>query len=665
MTSCPQDESVDDFVTGRLPPARRREVEVHVDSCASCRQLVARLMRSSPSSPHPDAGVAPTAPPGPRLAIDEGVKVDRYIILGSVGAGGMGTVYAAYDRALDRKIALKFLARARSDQTALEQMLAEASAMAKLTHPNVVTVHDVGAYEGKPYLAMEFVEGTTLDVWRRQQPRTMRDIARVMAQVARGLAAAHAAGIVHRDVKPQNVLVAGPRVLVTDFGLSVREQSDTLGKTLGTIAGTPAYMAPEQFRGDRVDARTDVFGFCATLFDLIHGCPPFGGTAAEEVRERQSSGRTPLPPAGSKAAPWLHRLALRGLAVDPKDRPSSMDALADELLADPAAARRRRAIIALAVGAAAAAFVVGWRLNASPELRCRAGSQAMDATWSDGLRGQLRQHYLATGASSSWPAVEGRFDDYSQRWRAMYGETCAATYGERRQSEAVLDLRMDCLYEQRATVSATARSLLTANLAQLTKSTTARLPVVAECEAAGRGGVKPLPPEPQVRDRIRGIEDRLGQADAKVTLGDLDAAGRLLQQALEDARKIGYEPLLSRALHRTATVETLKGRGGGPGAGDRAVALLLEAIAAAEMGRDDLRRSNAMNYLVASNVFRDRHAEAEAWVPLANALLTRMGDPPRSGPPWTSAWDGCGSSPASATRPRPPSIGRWPCGGRC
>ncbi len=638
MEPCPAAETVDDFVAGRLPPDHRRQLEVHLDACATCQQLVARLMRSTyePSAPRPDRA-AVTVPVRDPLAIGEGVKVGRYIVLGSVGAGGMGTVYAAYDRALDRKIALKFLARARSDEAALAQMLAEASAMARLSHPNVVTVHDVGAYEGKPYLAMEFVEGTTLEGWRRQQPRSMREIARVMAAVARGLGAAHAAGIIHRDVKPQNVLVAGSRVLVTDFGLSVRDQGASSG---GVIAGTPAYMAPEQFRGDAVDARTDVFGLCATLYEMIHGCPPFGSTTPEEVRERLSTGRPPTPPPGSRASPRLHRLALRGLAPDPNDRPASMDALADELLADPAVSWRRGGIAVLAAGAAAAAFWVGGYLKANPERQCRAGAEAMTATFNPDLRQKLRARYLDAGAGGSWSRVERRFEDYVSSWRAMHDQTCAATYGERRQSETILDLRMDCLYGQRSTIAAMAQSLLTATPTQLIKSTTARLPIVAECEALGRAGTKPLPPDPQARAGIRSVEDRLGQADAQIALGDLEAAGRFNQQAVTGARQVGYEPLLARALRQSAAIDMRLGRGGAHQSGERAVATLMEAMAAADAGRDDLRRADVVNDLVADNVFSDRYPDAERWAGPASALLTRIGDPPaqRSGLEHSLGW---------------------------
>ena len=621
--ACPHTQTVADFVAGRLDPRNRREMEAHVDACESCHQVVARILSGMPEPQSGvDQAVSITVEPVnvPDAAVSEGNKIGRYIVLGRVGAGGMGTVYAAYDTALDRKIALKFLSHTRSTETAQAQVLAEASAMAKLAHPNVVTVHDVGVFEGRPYLAMEFVDGTTLSAWRRQQPRRTGEITRVMAGAARGLAALHAAGIVHRDVKPLNILVSGARVLVTDFGLSVRDQGP---ETPGVIAGTPAYMAPEQLRGERVDARADVFGFCATLYEMLHGVAPFtGGSLARAV-----SVEVPGPPPGSKVPARLHRLAARGLAPDPADRPSDLNAIADELLKDPGAARRRAVIAAAAVAFGVAAFWGGGYLRASPERRCRAGAEVMATTWNDGRRAELRQRYQSAGLAASWPIVERRFDDYDRGWRAMHGETCAATFSARQQSEVVLDLRMDCLNSQRATVGALAAALATAKPAQLEKAVSLRVPAVHECDAAGRGATRPLPADPGARAEITRVEGILAEAEARRLLSEFDLAEQANKRALEAARKVGYEPLLARALQQVAAVETWRGNASGP-AGDRAAALLGEVLALAEASRDDTRRAAAMSDLVMVNIFRDRYADAEVWAGVASAVLAKAGDPP-------------------------------------
>jgi eukaryotic-like serine/threonine-protein kinase len=627
MTECPHTQTVADFVAGKLDAGRRGEMEAHVDGCRICDGVVARMM-SGMTEPLPEGAdpAGPTSPQGLRDTdpLGEGRKVGRYILIGRIGAGGMGTVHAAYDTALDRKIALKFLSRARPDLTELAQVQAEASAMARFSHPNVVTVHDVGVFEGKAYLAMEFVEGTTLSAWRTEQPRSTREICRVLAGAARGLAALHAEGIIHRDVKPHNILVSGARVLVTDFGLSVRAEGSGSG---GLIAGTPAYMAPEQFRGEAVDARTDVFGFCATLFEMIHGVPPFAEATPAQVKARVEAGRLPVAPAGSRAPARLHRLALRGLAADQALRPSDLNAIAEELLADPTALPRRAGIGVAAVAAAVAAFWGGGYLKANPERRCRAGAEAMASSWNDARRAQLRGQYQAAGLAGAWPLLERRVQDYAGRWRAMHGETCTATYGERRQSEAVLDLRMDCLQAQRATVDALVRTLATATRAQLDKAGSARLPVVDECEAAGRAGTKPLPADPRVRAEIARIESVLGQSEAQRFMGEFDRAAQSNKPALEAARKLGYEPLIARALNQAGAIEMWRGAASGP-TGERAAELMGEAVAQAEVGRDDLRRVYAMADLVTINTFRDRFPEAELWVSLASALLTKIGNPP-------------------------------------
>jgi tetratricopeptide (TPR) repeat protein/predicted Ser/Thr protein kinase len=626
MEKCPDPQTIADFVGGRLEPSRRREVEAHIDACRDCNRAVVRLLSAITSSSSGPGGGGPAAatllPGASSVDLAEGTKLGRYILIRRLGSGGMGAVHAAYDTTLDRKVALKFLTRVRSDQNELAQIQAEGTVMARLTHPNVVTVHDVGVVEGRAYLAMEFVDGVNLSVWRAQQPRTMKEITRVMAGAARGLAALHAAGIVHRDVKPHNILVSGARVLVTDFGISIKQDAET---TAG-IAGTPAYMAPEQFRGEKVDVRTDVFGFCATLYEMIHGVPAFVETTPEALKTRLAR-PAPPPPPGSRAPARLHRLAARGLAVYPSDRPSDLNAFADELLADPGARRRRVGIGVAAVAAGVAAFWGGGYLKANPERQCRAGSAVMAGTWNEGRRQEIRRRFEAAGQTGSWRPLEQRLDDFAARWRAMHGETCTATYGQRRQSEVVLDLRMDCLHGQRATVDALVRSLPAATPPQLAKAGSGRLPVVAECEAAGRAGTKPLPEDPRARAEIKRIEDVLAQSEVQRFYGDLDKAVKASGPALEAARKLGYEPLTARALNQAGAIEMWRGAASGP-SGERGVALLAEAVALAEVGRDDLRRTYAMSDLIMLNAFRDRYQEADIWAGLASALLTKLGEPP-------------------------------------
>ncbi|HEY7375739.1 MAG TPA: serine/threonine-protein kinase, partial [Polyangia bacterium] len=241
--------------------------------------------------------------PSEPALLDPGARIGRYLIIERVGAGAMGVVYGAYDPELDRKIAVKLLkgGDAGPEDAARARLLREAKAMARLAHPNVIAVYDVGIFDGQIFLAMEFLSAGTLRSWLADRPRGWREVLDVFVAAGRGLAAAHAAGLVHRDFKPDNVLLdkeGRPRVV--DFGLArdaagapaddhggethARAAAETTSGThLGTltrkgaIMGTPAYMAPEQITGEATDARTDQFSFCVTLWEALHGERPFFG----------------------------------------------------------------------------------------------------------------------------------------------------------------------------------------------------------------------------------------------------------------------------------------------------------------------------------------------------------------------------------------------------
>ncbi len=318
-------------------------------------------------------------------------RIGRYAVLSKLGEGGMGAVYSAYDEELDRRVAIKLVRESvTGDTIGHSRMQREAQALARLSHPNVVQVHDVGNHNSQVFIAMEFVRGMTLSDWEaRIDPSTPDAIRRLLdmyIQAGRGLAAAHQSELVHRDFKPDNVLVGDDgRARVLDFGLAATanhhhdaQQSvairmaptDLLSSELtrtGSVMGTPNYMAPEQFLARPSDARTDQFSFCVALYGALHGESPFDGNTFA-TRQAAVVGGVPRPPPPDTRVPaWLRAILLRGLQRRPEDRHPSMDALLAALSHDPEAARRRRlrvAALALALLTAGALVLygalVGW-----------------------------------------------------------------------------------------------------------------------------------------------------------------------------------------------------------------------------------------------------------------------------------------------------------------
>ncbi|MEM7152977.1 MAG: protein kinase [Myxococcota bacterium] len=317
-----------------------------------------------------------------------GATIGRYVLLSQVGAGAMGMVFAAYDPQLDRKVALKLLRpRGGSLSRSQKRLHREAQALAKLDHPNVVSVHDVGVHEEQVFVAMEFVGGRNLAEWMESVPESAavvspdvlvgedgaprvwpwREVLEVFTRAGEGLAAAHEAGLVHRDFKPENVMLSEDgRVRVMDFGLVRVEDGETteavdpdasatsLTQT-GSMMGTPAYMALEQFGAEPVDARSDQFAFCVALYEALYGERPFQGETVGELVNALDNGVVRGAPPGIPVPAWVRAVIVQGLAKEPGERFESMQHLLDALAADPVARRRRL----LARFAVAAAFVGG------------------------------------------------------------------------------------------------------------------------------------------------------------------------------------------------------------------------------------------------------------------------------------------------------------------
>jgi predicted Ser/Thr protein kinase len=383
---CLDANTVQDLMAGALETDARRAVLGHLDTCEDCRELVSAMGRGAAVDPLeatalPDrlgetVDSVPLAALGGQAPLPgrQGQVIGRYELLARLGAGAMGVVWRAHDPKLNRAVAVKLLRL--PDEALTERLVREARSMAQVSHPNVVTVFEVGDASGQSFIAMELVEGKSLRAWQAALKRTVAEIVEHYLAAARGLAAAHARGIVHRDFKPDNVLVgADGRVRVTDFGLAAAKPGETARPqaiadvnltTSGSVLGTPAYMAPEQFIGGNVDPRTDQFNFCVALYEALYGERPFAGATFEELADSVMEGRIKPPPASSNVSRALRDLVLRGLSVAPGDRYPTMDALIVELGRDRARPWRRTAI-----SAAALAAVLGVALGADLEIRQR------------------------------------------------------------------------------------------------------------------------------------------------------------------------------------------------------------------------------------------------------------------------------------------------------
>ncbi|HEX4406216.1 MAG TPA: serine/threonine-protein kinase, partial [Polyangia bacterium] len=395
--ACPSEDVVLAFVEGRLGQDGRASVVTHLDGCVSCQDVVASVAPDLLSRAQSPA----ESPLARDSALSRGATIGRYVVLALVGRGGMGEVYAAYDPELDRKIALKILHGGGEDEAGRARMLREAKAIARLSHPNVVVVHDAGTIAERVFIAMEFVEGRTLAAWLKEKPRHWREVRDVFLVAGQGLAAAHAAGLVHRDFKPQNVMVGQDgKVRVMDFGLALastdsagagdprqldvseppRGTSVALTRT-GTLMGTPAYMAPEQFLAEAADARTDQFSYCVALHEALYGERPFAGSSLTEIAFAVSRGVLVEPAQRNRAPVWLRRLVARGLQPEPARRWATMNELLAVLARDPARTRRRWLAAAGVLMLLVAALVVQHLMARSQVALCRGAPAELATAW--------------------------------------------------------------------------------------------------------------------------------------------------------------------------------------------------------------------------------------------------------------------------------------------
>ena len=381
----------------------------------------------------------------------------RYLVIDILGRGGMGEVFAAFDPELDRKIALK---RVRIEPRTLDdrrtRLLREAQAMAKIRHPNVLAVFDVGEIDDEVFIAMELVDGETLRAWM-QREHELPAIVDAFVQAARGLEAAHALGLVHRDFKPDNAMVDRTgRVQVLDFGLVASTQpttmlgsADAADSRTHSFVGTPAYMSPEQYAGDRTDARSDQFALCVALFEAIHGTRPFTGDTIGALASSVTSGIVTEPTKHRAVPRWLDRAMRRGLAVDAAARWPSVTELREALERGLATTRRGRKRWLAAAGIGVLGSFAAIRF--APDHSCDDATRPVDDLWNDEVRSAIGSAFAAAPGplgAATWQSIATRLDARADAWRDGYAEVCAAARDGAPLEVERADRRRVCLHEQ-------------------------------------------------------------------------------------------------------------------------------------------------------------------------------------------------------------------------
>jgi tetratricopeptide (TPR) repeat protein/predicted Ser/Thr protein kinase len=514
------------------------------------------------------------------------VKIGRYTILDRLGEGGMGVVYTAYDDKLDRKIAVKVMRSEseREDSVGKARLLREAQAMARLAHPNIVTVHEVGEVDRQVFVAMEFIRGQSLDRWLAD-PHPWREVLDVFVQAGRGLEAAHRAGLVHRDFKPQNVLVGRDGAIkVLDFGLARSvgpgevEAGEALAPTAstaiklldanltrtGALMGTPAYMAPEQHQGLPADARSDQFAFAVALFEGLYGQHPFDCSSLATLVVDVVSGKIHEPRTANKVPTWLRRAVQRGMLVEPERRYASMTDMLAELGRDPAAKRRRLfASTALAGFVGAASFGAATLSSSAPNV-CAGAEAELAGVWDADRKAAVEHALLATNvpyAAETWQRVAPQLDAYAHDWAAMRTEACE-THRQGTHSDRLYDLRTTCLDLRRASLDALAEALTGADATTVEKAATAaaNLPRLASCADTRALGQAVAPPDdPRVAARVLVLREALSRVQTFDDAGKYRRGLELVAPLRGEAEKLGYKPLLAEAELREGSLEMALG----------------------------------------------------------------------------------------------------------
>ena len=521
----------------------------------------------TPSDATPSRGHAAPTTDGERrepVAASEPIAVDRYVIVRPLGEGGMGVVYEARDPELDRPVALKLLHPLRGGLRASRRLLREAQLLARLSHPNVVQIHDAGEIGTHVFLVMELVVGRTLRQWLATKP-PVADVLQRFIEAGRGLAAAHAAGIIHRDFKPDNVLVGDDgRIRVADFGLANfdRHGAQTTALSLasvprastltatGAVMGTPLFMAPEQHLGAEIGPAADQFAFCVALHDALFGQAPFGGGRTDDVAAAVIAGRYREPDRVPASLRWLHHIVRRGLQLEPRARFPDMLALLDALARDPARRRRRWLTAIAGAGLVAAGTWAATRSVATAP--CSDGAEAIASIWNADARSGLA---AGADAREAGDRLASHLDGYAQRWRTAQLEACTA-HRDGAMSSAMFDRASACMERRRDALS-TLLELAAAPDGGLEHAVTAalRLPDPSRCHDPTAVELSVgTRTDPDAARTIDALRDRLARAKVRHDGGAVDGATKELAAIEREAQGLADPGLVAEVALVTAVL---------------------------------------------------------------------------------------------------------------
>jgi tetratricopeptide (TPR) repeat protein/predicted Ser/Thr protein kinase len=589
-------------------------------------------------------------------ALVRGDEVGRYIVLAKIGRGGMGIVYSAYDPELDRRVALKVLAKTGEDKGRV-RMLREAQAIARISHPNVIPVHDVGHVDGRVFIAMEFIEGHTLTQWLESQRRDWTAVLDVYLRAGEGLAAAHAQGLVHRDFKPDNVMIGDDgRVRVLDFGLARTDDRDLddhggaieAGRTgpvaipegiepsmtplesnltvAGTVLGTPAYMAPEQHLGEATDPRTDEFAFCVALYEGLYGQRPYAGNNAAAIAFQVLEGEVRSAPPETRVPTWVRKILLRGLSRDIESRYPTISQLLEALREDPTGRRRRSRVWLAGFGVAAVAGVAAAQVAApAPPEPCARVTSEVDGVWSSVAKARLRAAFSEVEAAEAKEAEREVFaglSDYANTVSTTRRRACEQTYVHRAQSDTTYDLQIECLDRATHALDAAVGVIAESDANTIIESprVISALPDVNRCDDldALRSLLEP-PTGPEAEAQVAVVRDELARGMLIAAAGRHAEALEVLDGALANAKATAYEPVVVEARRRHARLVAMNGKF------SESVDEYLDGYySARQIGHDEQAAAIANDLVFVLDVLGERERALE-WSRLGEADSLRIG----------------------------------------